>query len=148
MRIIDVEEPNSCEQYNYLNLDTGLLYLNRYKTVKTYGKKTLLLNDDLLKYIKKWWHDNNMYIGNVFKFLVPSRDGNRLSAHNFNLRLKTIFGFGSRVLRHSYISYKRRTNTSTKLNQTPKEYDLKQSVKTLNNRYAKRKAWLKKEQQE
>ena len=111
VRIIDVEEPNTCNDYNYLNLDTGMLYLNRYKTIKCYGKKTILLNEELLQFIKKWWNENAMYIGNICKFLIPSRDGNRLSAHNFNLRLKTIFGYGSRALRHSYVSYKHRIGT-------------------------------------
>ena len=108
VRIVDVEEPNSSNDFNYLSLDTGLLHLNNYKTIKTYGKKCIMLDNELLIYIKKWWEKNAVFLGNPFKFLVPNNSGSKMSAHSFNARLKTIFGVGSRHLRHSYITYKRR----------------------------------------
>merc|ERR1712110_284043 len=112
VRIIDVEESNSCSEYNYINIDTGLLYLNSYKAVKSYGKKTIILDERLLKYLQENWYKNNLHVGNICKYLIPNRDGNRLSARNFNLRLKTIFGLGSSTLRHAYISYRRKQGDS------------------------------------
>ena len=107
VRVLPVDEIS--EDYNYLDLDSGELILNQYKTVNTYGKKSIFLSKSLLEYINKWWKDNIIQIGNIYRYLVPSRDGNRLSPHNFNLRLQTIFNdSGSRDLRHSYISYKKR----------------------------------------
>lgn len=98
--------------HNYINLDTGIIYLNKYKTVRTYGKKQLVISEKMRLYIKKWWGDNHGWLGNIQKFLVTDKDGNMLSPANFNTRLKTIFGYGSSVLRHSYISYMRRMGKS------------------------------------
>ena len=98
--------------FNYLNIQTGNLVLNKYKTVKTYGKKYLKINDNLLEYIKSIWNTNGVNIGNIHNFLIPNRDGNKISGANLNKRLEKIFGYGSRSLRHSFISYKRRMNCS------------------------------------
>lgn len=127
MRVCDVEESPISDEYNFINLETGVVYLNRYKTVRTYGKKQIQLNNDLLLYIKKWWNDNHGWLGNVQKFLVANRDGNILSPSNFNARLRSIFGFGSSVLRHSYISYMK------KLGKTVKE--LQEVAKRMNTSY-------------
>ena len=124
VKIIDAEDSNLSSEYNYINLETGLLYLNKYKTVKTYGKKTILLNDQLISYIKENWYKNNLHIGNPCRFLLPNRNGDRITAHNLNLRLKDIFGYGSSVLRHSYISYCRKKGDS--------EEDMKKLASRMN----------------
>ena len=127
MRVCDVEECPSSNEYNFINLETGVIYLNRYKTVKTYGKKQIKINDNLLSYIKKWWNDNHGWLGNIQKFLVANRDGNMLSPSNFNARLRSIFGYGSSVLRHSYISYMKRLGKSVE--------ELQEVAKRMNTSY-------------
>lgn len=123
----DSDKTLSSNEFNFIDLDTGIIYLNQYKTVKTYGKKQLKINDDLLLYIKNWWNDNHGWLGNTQKFLVANRDGNILSPSNFNARLRSIFGFGSSVLRHSYISHMKKIGKS--------ETELQEIASRMNTSY-------------
>jgi len=109
-RVIDVEDTVNVESdpYNYIDLHTGVLILNQYKTVKTYGRKTIQVNEELIKYLRDKWYSKGLYIGNIQKWLIPSRDGNQMKAAILNKHIKKIFGYGSSVCRHSYISYRRR----------------------------------------
>ena len=85
---------NEDNQYNYIDLDTGILHLNQYKTVSTYGKKNFKLDDVLINKIKAFHNKHNN------EFLLPKITANNLSSKI----LKKIFSAGANDLRHAYIT--------------------------------------------
>lgn len=106
-------------QNNYINLDTGILHLNAYKTYSTYGYKEIKLDDRLIDKIKAFHKVHN----NVD--LLPNVTANNLSSKI----LKRVFNVGCNDLRHSYI-----TDCMTKHGVNSKEFnDLCYKMNTSTN---------------
>jgi len=79
---------------NYINLDTGILHLNQYKTVKTYGNKEYKLDNRIIDKIKAFHKDKDT------NELLPKITPNNLTTKI----LKKIFGCGCNGIRHSYVT--------------------------------------------
>ena len=83
------------DQFNYIDLETGILYLNRYKNYQTYGKKELKISNVPLEKIRKYHSEHNN------EFLLDGMTANNLTSKV----LKKVFGVSANALRHAHITH-------------------------------------------
>jgi integrase len=104
------------KENNYIILDDNksIMYINKYKTKKTYGTIKIVLSDDLAFELKKYYnvlqdYKNKNNIKN--NSLLFDKNGNYYTRNNFTHFLNSIFkdlnkNVSSTIIRKSYLSHK------------------------------------------
>lgn len=90
------------DKFNYYNPDAGVFVMNVYKTVKTYGKEVLYINDTLKSILSDYIQYMGLKDGDFLLFNYSNRNSSSLVTK----RLNAIFEkkISSSMLRHIFIT--------------------------------------------
>jgi integrase len=92
---------------NYIDFENNSIVLNKYKTVKSYGRKVQKIPQEFINDIYKY-RDNMSDESEIYRlqdYLLTNKNFGRISEFVIISTLQKIYGASCDILRHSYITH-------------------------------------------